>query len=67
MAIKEWHVGKVILLWAWGLVLCMLALQDLKGIPKGNFVHGFMVIGALLAIPITLSVITWKWLSGKEN
>lgn len=65
MAIRKWHIGKVILLWVWGLVLCILALQVLKS--TQNFVVGFMVIGAILAIPIALSVITWKWLGGKEN
>jgi len=65
MAIKKWHVGKVILLWAWGVVLCTLALQILKS--TGNFVVGFIVIGALIVLPVSLSVITWKWLSAKEN
>ena len=65
MAIRNWHVGKVVLLWVWGVVLCTVIIQILSR--TTNFVWGFILIGVLLIILITLSVITWKWFSGKEQ
>ena len=65
MAIRRWHVGKVILLWAWGIFLCLALIQVI--IKTNSFVPGFLLIGTILAILMTLSVITWKWLGGKEE
>jgi hypothetical protein len=65
MAIEKWHVGKIVLLWAWGFALCFVLIQIITR--TTSFVPGFALIGALLAILLTLSVITWKWLSGKER
>jgi hypothetical protein len=39
----------------------------MRGLVPGFTCPGFTLISALLAILITLSVITWKWLSGKEQ
>ena len=64
MNVKNWHVGKLIILWAWGIVVIGIALQILEKIK--DFISGFIVIGAIFVIPIMLSVITWKWLSGRE-
>jgi hypothetical protein len=64
MAIRRWHYGKLILLWTWGIVLCVVLIRILATIT--DFVPGFTLIAALLAVLIALSVITWKWLSGKE-
>jgi hypothetical protein len=65
MAIRRWHVGKIVLLWAWGIFLSVGVIQVV--VRTTNFVPGFLLIGVLLAIPLTLSVITWKWLGGKEG
>lgn len=65
MAIRNWHYGKIILLWVWGLLLVVLSLNVLESV--GNFLIGFPLIGVIVGIPVALSVITWKWLSGKEN
>jgi len=64
MDVKNWHVGKLVILWAWGIVVIGIALQVLEKIKY--FTTGFIVIGAIFVIPIVLSVITWKWLSGRE-
>lgn len=64
MDVKNWHVGKLVILWAWGIVVIGIALQVLEKIK--HFTTGFIVIGAIFVIPIVLSVITWKWLSGRE-
>jgi hypothetical protein len=65
MAIRQWHVGKLILLWAWGFALSVVLIQII--VRTTSFVPGFALIGTLLAILLTLSVITWKWLGGKER
>jgi hypothetical protein len=65
MALKKWHIGKIALLWAWGIAFCIVLIQIISR--TTNFVPGFILIGALLTILVTLSVITWKWLGGKEQ
>jgi hypothetical protein len=64
MAIRKWHVGKIGLLWAWGIALCIVLIQIIS--KTTNFVLGFILIATLLAIFITLSVITWKWFGDRE-
>jgi hypothetical protein len=65
MGIRKWHVGKIVLLWAWGIAACLVIIQLV--VRTTDFVLGFILIGALLAILVTLSVVTWKWLSAKEQ
>jgi len=65
MAIQKWHWGKISLLWAWGIVASVAIVQ--VAVRTTNFVPGFILMGLLLAVLGGLSVITWKWLSGKER
>jgi hypothetical protein len=65
MNIKKWYYGKIILLWAWGVVLIAALLKMLE--TTEHFVFGFLLIALLFIIPIFLSIITWKWFSGKES
>jgi hypothetical protein len=65
MAIRNWHTGKIIMLWVWALVLMGLSLEGIK--TTENVILGFVLIGALFCLPLVLSVITWKWLGGKEQ
>ena len=65
MAIRKWHVGKIGLLWAWGIAACIVIVQVV--VRTKDFVPGFILIGTLLAILVSLSVMTWKWFSGKEQ
>lgn len=65
--IRRWHYGKIVLLWAWGIALCVAIIQVIINTGTENFVRGFILIGLLFAILISLSVITWKWLGGKER
>jgi len=67
MAIKNWHFGKIVILWVCGLfpfaVLSFLASGEAWGIEE--------ILGLLLPVLILplgfLVPITWKWLSGKEK
>ena len=65
MSIKGWHRGKLILLWVWGLVLTAFFLNNLRS--EEQIVSGFILIVFILGIPIVLSILTWKWLSGQEG
>lgn len=65
MPIQKWHPGKIGLLWAWGAGLCFVIIQVV--IRTANFVPGFFLLALLLLILIVLSVITWKWLGGREQ
>jgi hypothetical protein len=65
MAITHWHWGKLVLLWAWGVVLSLVLIQII--VRTTNFIPGFALIGTLLGVLLALSVITWKWLGGKEQ
>jgi hypothetical protein len=65
VTIQHWHVGKIILLWAWGLVLMLLAIEALRKID--NPVVGFALMGIIFLIPLSLSALTWRWLGGKER
>ena len=72
MPIKKWHPGKIALLWVWGLVLIWLALRALGKTPSAadnllGMLSGITLIAAIIGIPVILSVVTWKWLSGKEQ
>ena len=65
MEIRKWHTGKLVLLWLWGLVLIGLALNLLEDMD--NPVFGSLLLLFIITAPIGLSVVSWKWLSGKEK
>ena len=67
MAIRKWHVGKIVLLWAWGLVLCIVVIQIIIHLDAANWALGLALVVVLLATLVALSVITWKWFGGKEQ
>jgi hypothetical protein len=48
-----------------GIVLSIVLIQII--VRTANFVPGFIFIALMLAIWIALSVITWKWLGGREK
>ena len=82
MAVKKWHFGKLVILWAWGAALSVVLfkLTEIlaKSISKGQAivdsaqsrvatVTGTGLSAAIVAVLITLSVLTWIWLGGKEK
>ena len=69
MKIRTWHVGKIVMLWAWGVAamvagLCVLG-DNVKSLTQ-HVLIGFALLILLLVIPIILSILTWTWLGGKE-
>ena len=66
MAIKKWHIGKLVLLWVWGLIFVAVAWSTLEG---GHvfWLVGYGLMVGIVAVPAGLSVVTWKWLTGQEE
>jgi hypothetical protein len=62
MALKNWHYGKLIILWAWGIAVVKLILPLSK-----PGIWSLIIIAFIFGIAFTLSVITWKWLSYKQK
>jgi len=68
MSIRKWHHGKLIVLWSWGTLLSVGALTEVKT-AQADSLTLFRLCELLFAlcILITLSVVTWIWLGGKEG
>lgn len=68
MPIRRWHWGKIAMLWAWGAVISGLMLSDFLGTPvqSSPLLHLVELISTA-SILLALSVMTWRWLSGKES
>lgn len=76
MQIRKWHIGKIVLLWAWGIASTAFLLRLLErarqtaaeSLPgQAPLESGTLLTIVIIAIPLGLSVITWKWLGGKEE
>ncbi len=65
MAVKDWHYGKIILLWVWYIAVAVFLIDVLAS--TQHFAPGFLLIAVIVGSPVVLSVITWRWLSGKEK
>jgi len=68
MAIRTWHWGKIVILWAWGggvaaLLLTKFLSQQAMVDPVTSAVS---FLGSLVILA-GLSVVTWIWLGGKEK
>lgn len=68
MAIRNWHPGKLIMLWAWGGLVAGLILTDFMGRPVGSApVSHLLEFAVTLIILVVLSALTWHWLGGKDS
>ena len=69
MAIRRWHVGKIVLLWAWGVLLCAIIIGGIIGTKEWSPGPGLglVLVLMLLAVLVALSIVTWKWFGGKEQ
>ena len=64
MHITRWHYGKLIILWTWGASLTAFAFHLLA---KSGPIIGTVLLAIVGGIPAVLSILTWKWLSGKDR
>ena len=66
--IKKWHSGKILLLWIWGLVIIIFSVDFIRSDEQVEQVFlGNFFIFIIVAIPVILSIMTWIWLTGREN
>jgi hypothetical protein len=67
MSLSKWHPAKLILLWSWGGLFAALALTQFLGskVESSPIAHLLELLIALLIL-LGLSVVTWKWLGGRE-
>ena len=63
--LQRWHPGKLVILWSWGLALVLVALDVVKKVESP--ILGFSLLVILVGIPAFLSVVTWRWLGGRER
>ena len=67
MAVKNWHFGKIVILW----VCTMLPIAALLVVLMEARFHPMefllIIFAAVLLAFIFLVPITWKWLSSKEK
>ena len=66
--IRQWHPGKLIILWAWGGIAAALALTRFLSRPvsEAPVEHLLEIAFVLLGLTV-LSAITWHWLGGRES
>jgi hypothetical protein len=66
--LRNWHWGKIVIVWAWGGMLVIALLRVFLTTPAAEKpgLAASTLIAALIVL-IALSSITWMWLSGKES
>ena len=68
MSIRNWHYGKLIILWAWGAGVASLALLDFQtsSVESGPLRHLLELIFVVVALG-ALSAVTWHWLGDRSR
>ena len=67
MALRQWHYGKLVMLWAWGVTVMAVGVRILRDLKPERFLLGTLLILGIVAVPISLSVMTWNWLGAREK
>jgi len=73
MAIKDWHIGQLVVLLVGGLSATGVAVLFLSGEISGSLTSGTEVtvrqvsLGILILVPLTLLLVTWKWFGGQKK
>lgn len=72
MAIRNWHRGKLAILWAWTIVFILFMVQVLEPrqrAPDEPFALalGLGALALVIAAPLAMSVVTWIWLGDREQ
>jgi len=68
MAIKDWHGGQLVVLWGSGVVSGSIEFLVFYMVINegGPDWIALIALAALLATPVVLLVVTWKWFGGKR-
>lgn len=67
MAVQAWHWGKLLIIWSWGLLVAVGIVAFVLSLPEEEYRMGLWLLLLALAIPVGLTVPTWRWLSGKDK
>jgi len=68
MAIRNWHRGKLIILWGWGIGIDSLLMTDFLTHSTTLFVGRLTAeLAFMLTSLLALSIVTWRWLGDKED
>ena len=65
MAMRNWHYGKLIILWSWGVAVVALLSEALPS--ERTTYMGLILMALIFGILLVLSITTWKWLGKKET
>ena len=67
-AIRRWHWGKIVILWAWGGGIASLMLERFAASPvsESPLLSSTAFIFSVLLL-LSLTVMTWIWLGGKDS
>jgi hypothetical protein len=68
MSVRRWHWGKIAILWAWGGLLVALFLTNFlsQKAELAPVASSLSFLGSLVIL-VGLTVVTWRWLGGKED
>ena len=68
MGIRQWHWGKLVILWAWGAVIAgPLLFRFLTQPVQVDPIVSMIGFFGSLAILIVLSAVTWRWLGDRAD
>jgi hypothetical protein len=67
MAVERWHYGKLVILWAWAITVTAFALDLLKEPWAETWWVGTPLVLIIVGLPVVFSIVTWRWLTGKER
>lgn len=67
MALRNWGIGKLIILWVWGALISIVAYTNYPHVPPDRPAVGYLLLLAIVAPPMLLSIVSWRWLSARER
>jgi membrane protein DedA with SNARE-associated domain len=68
MSVRKWHVGKLVILWAWGGIVAALVLTAFESskVESSPGLHLCELI-FVLVVALVLSAMTWIWLGDRKT
>jgi len=67
MAVRQWHVGKIVMLWLAAGLLTAFFIWVVPYINSPSGLFELALIAAAVGFLVTAFVITWIWLGGREQ
>ena len=67
MNIRQWHPGKIVLVWVAAVLLLLLAFRIAGAYTNEKDITGWVIVILGLAGPVAGFVISWIWFGGRER